>query len=180
MATPAQSIANRSNAQSSTGPRTTAGIEACKHNATKHGLTGKQIVIRGEDAEAYDTLRAQLIADHDPANELEAMLVEQIAQNWWRLERARRIESKMFDLYGDVEAYEHKGFLNLQRQLARVERAWDKAVRDLARLQAIRREAETDAQPLVRGQSSSHRSPKIGSVLSIENPGAATAAAPAD
>lgn len=145
MTTTAQIAANQSNAQHSTGPRTAEGIQASSHNATSHGLTGKQIVIKGEDPAAYDALRSQLLAQHAPANELEAMLVEQIAQNWWRIERARRIESKMLDEYGAVEAYERKGFLNLQRQLTRVESAWNKAVRDLAKLQRIRREEAEDA-----------------------------------
>lgn len=164
MATPLQINANRTNAASSTGPRTPEGIAACRHNATKHGLTGEQIVIKGEDPAAYDALRTQLIAQHAPANELEAMLVEQIAQNWWRLERARKIEAKMLDEYGDLEAYERKAFLNLQRQLARVESSWNKAVRDLAKLQKLRKEEEAEVC-LLASPTSARRFAPNGSVF---------------
>lgn len=144
----ARRLANQTNAQLSTGPRTLEGIAASRHNATKHGLCGQQIVIKGEDPLAYDALRTALSKQHNPQTELEAMLVEQVAQNWWRLERARKIEAKMLDQYGDLEAYERKAFLNLQRQLARVESAWNRAVRDLAKLQKARREQESEQAPI--------------------------------
>ena len=53
MASPAQILANRENAQRSSGPRTTEGKQAASRNSTRHGLTGTQIVIPGEDASAY-------------------------------------------------------------------------------------------------------------------------------
>src|SRR4051794_22308979 len=40
MATPKQIAANRNNAKFSTGPRTQAGKNKSKRNASKHGLTG--------------------------------------------------------------------------------------------------------------------------------------------
>src|SRR3712207_8831160 len=49
---------NRANAQSSTGPKTDGGKAKSSLNATKHSLTSKQIVIPGEDPDAYDAHRA--------------------------------------------------------------------------------------------------------------------------
>ena len=66
MATSAQITANQQNAQLSTGPKTPQGIAACKHNATRHGLTGKQIVLPGEDPAAYDQVRSALLEEHAP------------------------------------------------------------------------------------------------------------------
>ena len=142
MASDAQISANRANSQSSTGPTTPAGIDNCKHNATRHGLTGRQIVVRGEDPAAYDALRSQLIAEHTPASELEAMLVEELAQNFWRLERARRCETQMLDKMDLAAAMSDRAFSNLQRYTARIERNFARARKDLAALQAFRRKVE--------------------------------------
>ena len=100
MATSAQIAANQQNAKLSTGPRTPQGIENSKHNATRHGLTGKQIVVPGEDAALYDSLRANLLQQYTPATETEAILVDEAAQNYWRLQRARRIEAQVIQKFG--------------------------------------------------------------------------------
>ncbi len=145
MASVAQITANRANATHSSGPVTPAGIANTKHNATKHGLAGKQIVIKGEDPALYDDLRTKLTAELQPAGELEAMLVEEIAQNWWRLHRARRAESQLLEKLDLITALTDRAFLNLQRYMSRIERCHTKARTDLAKLQALRRTVEADA-----------------------------------
>lgn len=147
MSTAAQTTANRVNAQFSTGPKTPEGIEACKHNATKHGLTSKQIVTKGEDPDAFDALRAGLIAQYAPASEVEAMYVEQIAQNWWRLQRARRIEANMVSDFGENKIFNVPAFHNLQRHMTTVERAWNRAITDLHKLQSPRIKAAAAVHP---------------------------------
>ena len=151
MATAAQYHANRANAQQSTGPQTPAGIENSKHNATRHGLTGKQLVIKGEDPAQFDALRAALVEQHAPASELEAMLVEEIAQNWWRLQRAKKVESQVVDLYGllecTVDPDARKAFQTISRYLTGIERAWRRASTELAALQKARLDSEAEAQP---------------------------------
>ncbi len=139
MATLQQVLMNRANASLSTGPRTAAGMDACKYNATKHGLAGKQIVTRDEDPAAYDQLRRQLVHDYAPATEREAMLVEEIAQNWWRLERARRVEAAVIKKYGELECViepeARKAFLTISRYLNSIQRTWHRASKDLEALQ---------------------------------------------
>src|SRR5688500_15353880 len=56
MASPAQILANRSNAQFSTGPRAEEGKRASSGNSRRHGLTGTQIVMPSEDLDEYDQL----------------------------------------------------------------------------------------------------------------------------
>jgi hypothetical protein len=146
MATTAQTLANRNNAQLSTGPKTTQGIENSKLNATKHGLCGKQIVIQGEDATAYDELRASLIDAYKPVNELEAMLVENIAQSYWRLQRAERIEMQLTTELGELaiftdDAASKKYALFLRHRTA-IERSWRRSMKELEKLIVIR---ETNA-----------------------------------
>ena len=50
MASPAQVLANRQNSTHSTGPVTAEGKARSARNATRHGLTSKQIVIPGQPA----------------------------------------------------------------------------------------------------------------------------------
>src|SRR5215218_6737465 len=94
----ARDLANRDNARHSTGPKTPEGKEAAKYNATRHGLSGKQVVVYGEDPTAFECLHQELIASYNPANAAESTLVEEIAQNFWRLQRARKIETEAFNI----------------------------------------------------------------------------------
>src|SRR3954469_12442274 len=105
----------------STGPRTAAGIENCKYNATKHGLTGAQIIINGEDPARYDELRAALLAEYQPASEEESMLVERIAQNWWKLQRAERYERELCNSGRAFSMFSNDGFTSFQRHRNAVE-----------------------------------------------------------
>ncbi len=149
MASLRQVLANRANASFSTGPRSAAGIEHCKYNATRHGLSGKQIVTRDEDPAAYDSLRLQLARDLQPAGEREAMLVEEIAQNWWRLERARRVESSVIRKFGELECITdpdaRKSFLTITRYLNTIQRTWNRASKDLEMLQNKREKEQPNS-----------------------------------
>jgi hypothetical protein len=87
MASPAQILANRENAKLSSGPKTHEGKQASSRNATRHALTGTQIVMPGEDEAAYEKLRHGMVESYRPANEAERVLVDQIAANAWRLMR---------------------------------------------------------------------------------------------
>jgi hypothetical protein len=52
-ATPSQIAANQANAQKSTGPTTAEGKQRSSLTALKTGLTGRTVLMPGEDAEAY-------------------------------------------------------------------------------------------------------------------------------
>ena len=54
---------NRSNAQRSTGPRTPEGKHKSCLNALRHGLTGRVVVLPGEDIEVYQAFCQELMAD---------------------------------------------------------------------------------------------------------------------
>jgi hypothetical protein len=54
--------ANRRNAPKSTGPKTEAGKERSRRNAVRHGLTAEAVVGALEDADAYQTFEAAIIA----------------------------------------------------------------------------------------------------------------------
>lgn len=149
MASPAQITANRLNAQRSTGPKTSEGIQASSRNAIRHGLTGTQIVMPGEDAAAYEELRKGMSESYKPATEAERVIVDQIAANAWRLMRAQRIETAFFAKLAegadDPDAAIAAAFIDRPKDVARMHRyvtaannAYFKALRELARLQKER------------------------------------------
>ena len=72
MATEAQVLANRLNAQKSTGPRTEAGKAGGSQNAGTHGLLSRKTVIPGEDPGQVETYRAPVLAELPPAGGPEA------------------------------------------------------------------------------------------------------------
>jgi hypothetical protein len=57
MATQAQILANRRNAQRSTGPKTAEGKATAAKNATKHGLFARYDVVISENQADFDGLR---------------------------------------------------------------------------------------------------------------------------
>jgi hypothetical protein len=89
MITEAQLAANRANAQKSTGPATPEGKARSSRNSFKHGLYSKQLVVGAEEAAELDALKAKLRAEHQPINETEEILVNELAEQFWRLRRSR-------------------------------------------------------------------------------------------
>ena len=149
MATPAQILANRENAQRSTGPSSLEGKQASSRNAIRHGLSGTQIIIPGEDPAAYEQLRRELHRSHAPKNEAERILVDQIAANAWRLMRAQRVETaflaKLVEGAADPDTAIAIAFLEKPKELARIHRyvtsahnAYYKAISHLSKLQKER------------------------------------------
>jgi hypothetical protein len=112
MATERQVKANQINAQRSTGPRTAAGKTASSRNALRHGLTARQVVLAGEDAEAFDALRQRLQAEFSPRGPTQEFFVEQLASSMWRLRRVPALEAALlawlsdreFEVDGDIDA----------------------------------------------------------------------------
>jgi len=97
MATQAQILANRRNAQKSTGPCTPRGKAAISHNAVKHALSARQAVISSESQADFDLYRDQILDELAPASPMESILAERIVSLSWRLKRAGRIQNQTID-----------------------------------------------------------------------------------
>ncbi len=97
MATEKQIKANKENAQLSTGAITEEGKAIVACNAIKHGIFAKTLVIGGgyirEDENEYKELLDNLTETLHPNNQLEHLLVEKIATDFWRLKRVIRFET---------------------------------------------------------------------------------------
>src|SRR3979409_305648 len=99
--------ANRRNAA---GPHqmTEAGKQSIRTNALRHGLAAKlHVVLAGEDEAFYNEILDALREEYAPQSTQEEMLVNQIAENYWRLIRARNMESGSFKLGIKIEAEEY-------------------------------------------------------------------------
>ena len=66
MSTQDQIIANRRNAQKSTGPRTNKGKAIVSRNAVKHGLWARQALISSEKKADFDIYRDQFLSELAP------------------------------------------------------------------------------------------------------------------
>ena len=173
MPTDKQLQANRENAQDeaailsepkiqrcSTGPRTEDGKAKSSMNAVKTGLTGRTVLLPGDDVAAYREHLACLEERHKPANDAENMLVQSVADIEWRLARIPSLEAGIYAIgrmeLGGQFAHEEdatvrrlltdaKVFLTYQRQLnnlsiqeSRLRRQREKDLAELKRLQAER------------------------------------------
>jgi len=97
MTTQARILANRLNAQKSTGPKTQKGKEIVAQNALKHGLSARHDVVITEDQADFDLHRDALLAELAPQGPMESILADRIISLSWRLKRADRIQNQTFD-----------------------------------------------------------------------------------
>ncbi len=170
MASAKQVAANRRNASLPRGPLSAAASAAVRENAVKHGLTAKHVVLQHEDDADYHELRASIVMEYQPGTPQEHRFADQIAQNYWRLLRCRRVETATFEnrlgtlkdrLKIDPKApidndegisicmSNHGGdFDTLRRYETTIERAWYRAIRELRAAQKERRENEVRNPPV--------------------------------
>src|SRR5918992_4831396 len=100
MTSAAKLAANRANAQMSTGPKNT---DQTRFNGTRHGLSSKQTVIRGESQEEYDAFHAGFLSTLKPQSEIETTLAERVIAAAWRLKRFTNTETAFFN--DRIDAY---------------------------------------------------------------------------
>jgi hypothetical protein len=88
--------ANRENAKRSTGPRTLRGKGYSAANAVKYGLFAMSSLVfayLGENPRDYEELVKDLRECYEPVGKLEDLLVDRIANCWWRNQRIWRYEN---------------------------------------------------------------------------------------
>jgi hypothetical protein len=166
----AQRVAiNRANAAHSTGPVTPAGKLASSSNSLKHGLASGTLLIANEDPAAFESLLENLLADHQPANSTEELLVREMAQSWWITQRALSLQNECFN----PEGVEEKRLALFLRYQTTHQRAFHKALAALLRLQRERRRENPGFVSQKRPQ------PSIDSGFVSQNPSQPAAPTPA-
>ena len=107
MATAAQILANRANAQKSTGPRTVEGKENSRLNAIDHNLTGTRCLRTKEEQAAFESYSGRLLPTLAPADELQLEIARRIVSTMFRLAQVPIIEANMI---AAVRFNENAGF----------------------------------------------------------------------
>ncbi|MDQ2774044.1 MAG: hypothetical protein M3Y57_03820, partial [Acidobacteriota bacterium] len=131
---------NRENSQHSTGPRTPEGRAASSRNSFKHGLYSKALVYPGENPAELDALKADLRAEHQPANTTEEILVNELAEQFWHIRRWREYKCRFLSVEnsdGGLAAVT-KILPVLQRFMSAAERGFHKSLSSLRQLQKDR------------------------------------------
>jgi hypothetical protein len=152
----------------STGPRTPEGKAIARHNALRHGLTGRVVVLPSEDMNIYRAFCKELMAELAPETPLERQCAQTFCDTQWRLNRARSYEDSMlalghFEHADSIDAEDpqtlavltaakvfrenSKAFVNLSLYEQRLQRAQKEALRQLQELQAKRLAAKQAAAP---------------------------------
>jgi hypothetical protein len=154
MATAAQILANRANAQKSTGPRTVEGRTASSLNALKHGADAASVIIPGEDPAEYDRIVAEYHRDLQPQCALEELQVNIIIHSDWQRRRLQRIEANLYRQLlseGDTpteidvkvlrDSQTGKLLRKIWSQIASLDRACARALAELRRIGRVREQA---------------------------------------
>jgi hypothetical protein len=151
--------ANRRNAQRSTGPKTTEGKARSSRNNLRHGLTGQINILPTEDREAHDAFCNELSESLRPETPMERQFALSVAEDSWRLNRARAIENNMFALGHEGERREirialadartFQAYANQFQLLTlyeqRINRSLQQNLKQLQELQTERREQREQA-----------------------------------
>lgn len=121
-------------------------------NAYKHGLTSQTLILQPEDKPAYDQ-HCQSYADlYRPVGRPEQILVQMIADDYWRALRGRALEtahlSRIFERPAGLrlDPQEEKTLNNLALYLQRIERSIRNNTKALQEMQSERKKSQPEAQ----------------------------------
>ena len=168
----ARCFVNAANAQHSSGPKTQEGKDRAKFNAVKTGLFARTVLLPGDDQSAYEDLGARLEAEWQPHTEDERELILTIQTTTWRLNRVVELEFSLYAIetdkhlesidaqFGEQDpAARHalaraaaylanlKAFEQISRQESRLQRALDRAHREIRALAVHRVSIEESSAP---------------------------------
>ncbi len=117
MTTQKQIEANRQNALLSRGAVTAEGKAIVSKNAIKHGIFTQDLIISHgegkENKEEYQELLNNLIQSLNPSDQMQHLLVEKIAVDYWRLKRVLRFENGTISKYAGISVSDFYKKLNL-------------------------------------------------------------------
>jgi hypothetical protein len=163
----ARRLANIRNAQRSSGPTSEEGKRRSSLNATSHGLTGRTVILLGDDLEKYRAFVQSYLDEHQPVGPTESTLTHALADTGWRLDRffstldgvnalaildpsSSHSEIPVPQLHAtlaeaDEYLMEQKTFNNISLYLTRLQRLYERTLKQLKQLQAERKTKEEAA-----------------------------------
>jgi hypothetical protein len=99
------------------GPKTEAGKQRSSLNAYKHGLTGQIHLFTPEERTAFEKHCQSFVEALAPVGIFEQDLAQSIAEDKWRLNRARALESGIFALGQMADESDPGSLQNDQREI---------------------------------------------------------------
>lgn len=155
---------NRRNAQLSTGPKTAEGKARASQNAVRHGLSSDNfLILDWENLDDFAVLLVNLRAEHQPATQTEALLVERMAQHFWLSQRALRLQDMC--LNRDLPVCEEPKQMALyMRYGVTHDRAFHKCLAELLKLRAVQRKEEAGFVSQQRQAAAERRKEELHSV----------------
>lgn len=91
-----QLLANRKNAQKSTGPKSLEGKALVSQNALKHGILSKELILPWEKTTDFESLELEINEYFRPLGAMEKLLVDRLTALTWRLKRIGQIETGLY------------------------------------------------------------------------------------
>lgn len=158
--------ANRRNAQKSTGPRTEAGKAKAAGNSYQHGFFAKNLFLTSEqeakDGADYLAAADGIYGHYQPEGYLENFWVEKIAALALRSTRLLAHEQKMLAWRAPFET---RSASNLARYQSSVNREMTAAIKELERLQEIRKTRPNPSEPINSDKNELHEPDQSGDGL---------------
>jgi len=131
MSSPAQVLANKANAQHSTGPVTEEGKARVSSNGLTHGLTAAELnLLPWESAAQFEKYAASIKAQYNPQTPEEERLVYSILQHNWLMQRAITLQDAFLHK-SDLTPADQKKIALYMRYQSTHERAYYRAMREL-------------------------------------------------
>ena len=136
MSSTAQILANRQNAELSSGPVTAAGRSRVSQNATKFGLFSVANFVRSDERDIFNEFESDYLAELAPDAALEHTLAREIIHAAWRLRRCANLEIAPPEDLTDEELDRLQ--LSLDRARSAAQRTFHRSLKELRRVQAER------------------------------------------
>jgi uncharacterized protein YecA (UPF0149 family) len=134
MSSPAQILANRQNAERSTGPVTAEGRARVSRNAAKLGLFSVVSFLRPEEQDIFNDFESGYMSELSPVTPLEQTLSREIVQAAWRLRRCASLEIAPPENLTDEELERLQ--ISIDRARAAAQRTFHRSLKELRRLQS--------------------------------------------
>lgn len=164
MASPAQILANRANAQHSTGPKTAAGKERASRNACRHGLSTGILFVPEPERAAFHRFEANLIEAVRPQGALEEETCTQLLHAAWRLRRLHVLIRELWSRHQSDQLIVPEAAAEL-RQLTRyratLEMSFYRAMKQIRELQTRRAGRQLQLHPPEQLMYPTHLHPGI-------------------
>ena len=133
-----------------TGPTTPAGKQKSSRNALIHGCCSKTLILPGESQEAFDQLLDDWLADYQPRNSHDRLMVETAAREQWL---ALRNANHYVDLQHSLSKKnplewteeDHKKLERSLRYKTTAERSFQRAFHNLEQVRKRRAREEQEA-----------------------------------